>query len=155
MIKAVSDALNDHHVALHHSRKIIRISIEALQNQARHGKWSAYTASADTASFILYESDHSYSITTGNFICTSDIPSLEKKLHFINTATDSEITQRFRQLLIPHTFRPTKGSGRGLLDMRRKSGTKLTFTFHENTPIHSFFQLTLTVLRSDPTNHHQ
>jgi hypothetical protein len=152
VLETVSLALNNRHVEFPHHRKILRISIEALQNQARHGKWLNFITTADTTFFILNEREDSYTITTGNFIDTSNIPSLEKKLHAINAATDTEITQRFRVQLKHANPLPKKGAGLGLLDMRRKSGTKLTFTFHESTPRYSFFKLTITVLRSDQPN---
>jgi hypothetical protein len=155
VIETVSVVLNNHHVALPHHRKILRISIEALQNQARHGKCLNYATKADTSFFILNEREDSYTITTGNYICTSDIPSLEKKLIAINAATNTEITQRFRVQLKHGIHFPEKGAGLGLLDMRRKSGTNLTFTFQKSTPNYSFFHLTITVLRSDQPNHHQ
>lgn len=147
LIKAISVALTNHNVVMPHHRKIIRISLEALQNLARHGKWLNYTTIADTSFFIINEHEDSYTITTGNFMGTSNIANLKKKLNAINVATDIEITQRFRGQLKQNALINAKGAGLGLMDMRRKSGTKLTFTFQNSTPISSFFQLSITLHR--------
>lgn len=149
LIEGISVVLNKNNITQHYHRKIIRIAIEALQNQARHGKWPTCTISDDPSSFILYEHDDSYTITTRNLINSRDIPNLAEKLQSINAASESEISDRIRIQLRDNSCIHTKGARLGLLDMKRKSGTKFTFTYKESTPFQSFFQLTITLPRSD------
>jgi hypothetical protein len=145
VIGLLEKALNKHSVDPIKKRKIQSLSIEVLQNQVRHGIHSdGTTTRVNNSTFSVKKSGNTCTITAGNLVEPSAIAELTKTLRSINSATKEEIVQRYRnQILNAHNS--SSGAGLGLLDMRRKSGSMITFTFSEKSTCHTYFQIKLTL----------
>jgi len=127
-------------------RKIFGILIEALENVAKHSPGSREAELYGMPLLIFRQGDaNKYSIVTGNLIENNKIQPLKEKIDIINNASKESlktlITESLRQLQIN-----SRSTGNlGLLEMARKSGGRLNYSFDKINDRYSYFTLDITI----------
>ncbi|MFZ0280708.1 MAG: SiaC family regulatory phosphoprotein [Bacteroidales bacterium] len=86
-----------------------------------------------------------YKIVTGNFIRSENVEKLEEKIKRINRSSHEEITELYKFILNHQRISSKGGGGLGLVDIARKTGNKLEYTFKEYNDKLSFFYLNILV----------
>lgn len=131
-------------------RKIINISIEALQNLQLHSfpfEDCDYTELPPM--FVLSICGSCVGITIGNLIANDERTVLEDKLNKINSLNDEEVKFLYgvimKQTVVK--FSTKGGAGLGLIDMKKKSGNPLEFGFQDIDDKVSYFNLKICVAR--------
>lgn len=132
-------------------KKFYHILVECLQNVYHHmvdmKEARGAQAPESTAIFMIgYGPAESYRIMTGNFIGNEFVEGLKQKIDHINKLTPEQLREEYLQQLNTTELSEKGGAGLGLIDMARKSGQKLVYSFQQLSPSHSFFSLTVTVL---------
>ncbi len=108
--------------------------------------------------FILLESDkrgivmvshgkESYNIITGNVIKNEKIPSLKASLETVNSLNKEDLSTLFKKQMREGRLSDKGGAGLGLIDIAKKTGSKLTYQFKALNDEVSFFILTSTINR--------
>ena len=69
--------------------------------------------------------DEVYSLTTGNLIRNENVELLKEKLDIINKFDKRGLKELFRNSLSGQTIKSESTGNMGLIDMARKSGSKL------------------------------
>lgn len=131
-------------------KKFYHILVECLQNVYHHmvdlKEEKGPEPVESTAIFMIgYGPGNSYRIVTGNFISVDFVDDLQKKLERINKLSPEELKAEYLLQLSTTELSEKGGAGLGLIDMARKSGQKLDFSFYPVSASHSFFSLGVTV----------
>lgn len=128
-------------------KKVSFLMAECFQNIVRHGEQSINENNKlDSPGYFLTKSiDSTYFITSGNLIHKNNIPKLQKQLNQVNSLDKDELKELYRKVIDTEEFSSKGGAGLGLIEMARKSGKKIEFSFDDYTSDFSFFynQITL------------
>ena len=114
---------------LSHIRKTtFHVVVECLQNLYHHGipidenkyKFGAY--------FIMY-SENSLKIITGNFINAEKAQLISDRICQINSMSNDELKKLYKLILRNEEFSEKGGGGLGMIDIAKRTGSKLMFEF--------------------------
>jgi hypothetical protein len=86
-----------------------------------------------------------YRIITGNFVYAENIEKLEEKIKRINRSSHEEIKELYKFILNHQRISAKGGGGLGLVDIARKTGNKLEYSFVVYNRYYSFFYLDILV----------
>src|ERR1035437_1801176 len=93
-----------------------------------------------------------YRIITGNFVRVENIEKLEEKIKRINRSSHEEIKELYKFILNHQRISAKGGGGLGLVDIARKTGNKLEYSFKEYNSHYSFFYLDILVNEEKQNN---
>ena len=144
VIEDILDALG---VDRQRKRKIVNIAIETLQNLQLH----SYPLNGNDYGFhplfIVGKDEENITINIGNLVANDERALLEDKIRKINSLNDEEIKFLYgvimKQTVVK--FSTKGGAGLGLIDMKKKSGNQLQFSFQKVDDAVSYFSLKITV----------
>ncbi|MBI1287716.1 MAG: hypothetical protein GC178_09070 [Flavobacteriales bacterium] len=129
-------------------RKIVNIAIETLQNLQLHS-FQQETAKEYglPPMFMLTKNKDHITIIIGNLVANSERAVLEDKLRKINSLNEEEIKFLYgvimKQTVVK--FSTKGGAGLGLIDMKKKSGNDLGFSFQDVDDEVCYFNLRISV----------
>jgi hypothetical protein len=129
-------------------RKVFNVMVEALQNIVKHSdELVDGEIRSHAAIFLIGREPNRYSIMSGNPIRKTNIAGLQKKLDQINTLDKEGLKEHYKEIIKNTTISDKGGAGLGFVDMARKSGAKLEFSFPEMNAEYCFFCLKVNVPR--------
>lgn len=114
-------------------RKVSFLMAECFQNIVRHGE-SVDIIKRDTTNpgfFLTRNIEKSYFISSGNLIAKRDIDNLEGILNQVNSLNKDELKDLYRKVLTNDKFSSKGGAGLGMIDIARRSGQKIEFSFKD------------------------
>ena len=131
-------------------KKVSFLMAECFQNIVRHGE--ALENKVDVAPnegfFLTKNWQDIYYITSGNLIEKKKIDDVKAQLETVNRLDKEELKILYRQVLENQGFTEKGGAGLGLIEMARKSGQKLEYTFNNFDDKYSLFYNQI-LLKSD------
>jgi hypothetical protein len=92
--------------------------------------------------------DRVYYLTTGNLILTSKVKELKKKLDLINKQDKEGLIDLFIKALTEQGTDTDSTGNLGLIEMAKKSGSKLEYQFDRINDTYSYYMLTVSVKES-------
>jgi hypothetical protein len=135
-------------------KKVYNILVECLQNLYHHiediekGEVPAPDTSEEARRSAIFmigkEGDH-YSIITGNFILKEEEDKLRERIDRINAMTREELKDHYKEVLNNGKLSEKGGGGLGMIDIAKKSGQKLDYSFTPLDGNNSFFSLNVKV----------
>ncbi len=130
-------------------KKVYNVLVESLQNLYHHVDKVPEDFEDQTSEkygiLAINRVEGGYKIITGNFIRSDNVDKLEEKIKRINRASHEEITELYKFILNHQRISSKGGGGLGLVDIVRKTGNKLEYTFKEYDKNCSFFYLNILV----------
>jgi uncharacterized protein DUF6272 len=133
-------------------KKFYHILIECLQNLYHHNEMmpaedvEALTDGNGSAIFMIGRGENnSFRIITGNFILNSNSEELKAKIDKVNGMTAEQLRAYYLDKLNTSELSEKGGAGLGMIDMARKSGHKIDYSFNKVSEKYSFFSLAVTV----------
>jgi len=131
-------------------KKVYNVLVECLQNLYHHLDVSpdgdeAETKIAKSAIFMIGKYDNEYNIITGNYILTENVETLKAKLDKVNGMDKEQLKEYYKQILSEGEFSSKGGGGLGMIDIARKSGQKLNYSFKLIDTTYSFFSLNIKI----------
>ena len=130
-------------------KKLYNILVESLQNLYHHVDKVPDDFEDQTSEkfgmLIVQKVDRGYKIITGNFVKADNVERLEEKIKKINRSSHEEIKELYKFILNHQRISAKGGGGLGLVDIARKTGNKLEYTFKEYNDKYSFFYLDILV----------
>ncbi len=130
-------------------KKFYHILVESLQNIFHHMEGlngdSESRREREAMFMVGYNEKKGYRIFTGNFIRSEEVGPLQDRLEKINTLSTEELREFYREKLSTTELSERGGAGLGFIDMARKSGQKLEFTFQPVEPGFHFFTFSVTI----------
>lgn len=129
-------------------RKVFNVMVEALQNIVKHSDELIDGAiHSHAAIFLIGRESTRYTIMSGNPIRKENIGPLKDKLERINGLDKEGLKDLYKEIIKNTTISDKGGAGLGFVDMARKSGDKLEYTFPEMNSEYCFFCLKVSVQR--------
>ena len=153
VINHILDNVEDKMVAVNEQsrlrKKVYNVLVESLQNLYHHVDKVPEDFEDQTAErygmLAVKKVDTGYRIITGNFVHVDNIQKLEEKIKRINRSSHEEIKELYKFILNHQRISAKGGGGLGLVDIARKTGNKLVYTFREYNDVYSFFYLDILV----------
>ena len=123
-------------------KRIYYIMGEGLQNITRHQDEIAnLNTEKYPGIFAIQKNGERYYISTGNIVANDKIPALKEKLDTINSLNPDELKKFHREMLTSGSMSDKGGAGLGLIEMSRKSGNKLLYSFEQLDNEYTYFYL--------------
>ena len=125
-------------------KRVFSIMVECLQNITRHQfvDENEDTQPGDQSGmFVICNKDKSYQMTSGNVVNNDAIPHLKQLLDKVNSLDKDSLKEYYKQVLEDGSISNKGGAGLGLIEMARKSGNKLFYTFEEINDEISYFYM--------------
>ncbi len=120
-------------------KRIYFLMVEGLQNITKHAEQKEKTVGSGI--FAIQKKEDRYIMTTGNVIKKEDGIRLKSKLEQINLLDKTDLKKLRQEILQSGSLSEKSGAGLGLIEIARKSGTKLKFYFDPIDENYSFFYL--------------
>jgi len=123
-------------------KRVFFIIVEGLQNVTRHQSAGESDELAGYPGlFVVQYKTDGYYITTGNLIRTSGEEKIKKLIDKINNLNKDELKKYSLEKLDEGEFSEKGGAGLGLIEIARKSGNKLVYSFDKINDEFSFFYM--------------
>lgn len=153
VINHVLDTVEDKMVEINEHaklrKKVYNVLVESLQNLFHHVDPTPDDFEDKTSQkfglLVVKKINGGYKITTGNFVHSENIEKLEEKIKRINRSSHEEIKELYKFILNHQRISAKGGGGLGLVDIARKTGNKLEYTFKEYNSKYFFFYLDILV----------
>jgi hypothetical protein len=126
-------------------RRIFSILVEILENVSKYTPSKEEEEKYGMQVAIIRLEDDDYTLTTGNLIPNAEVANLREKLDLINTSDKIGLKELFRMSLSGQNISTDSTGNMGLIDMARKSGSKLVYKFEEVNTTYSYYILTVKV----------
>jgi len=130
-------------------KKVYNVLVETLQNLYHHvdkvPEDYEDQMSDKFGILLVTKIDNGYKITTGNFVKSINVDKLKEKINKINKSSHEEIKELYKFILNHQRISAKGGGGLGLVDIARKTGNKLQYSFKEYDDLYSFFFLDVLV----------
>lgn len=136
-------------------KRLYFLMVESLQNITRHQHEEHRLPSNKSGIFIIRKDKFRYHLTTGNLIQTTEQAKLQELITQLNSYSQEELKQRYREILDHGKLSEKGGAGLGLIGMARKSGNKLQCDFRPIDEENSYFYLNVSIndqLQTDELN---
>ncbi|MFM7851236.1 MAG: SiaB family protein kinase, partial [Flammeovirgaceae bacterium] len=131
-------------------RKVFNVMVEALQNIVKHSSEKGLAAGSlisKSAIFMISKDEKRYCVMTGNPIPKSNVDTLIKNLNDLNAKDKEGLKEMYKDIIKNSQISEKGGAGLGFVDMARKSGEKLEFSFSSMDAEYDFFCLKVNISR--------
>ena len=126
-------------------KKVYNVLVESLQNPYHHIEILPEEMHEEFDSkfgiLVVSRVEGTYKISTGNFIKQEKVDVLKNKIDKINSMGKEELKDMYKFILNHQRLSDKGGGGLGLVDIARKTGNKLDYTFERFNEIYYFFNL--------------
>jgi len=142
------DAIDEHPKK---KKKVYNILVESLQNIYHHmdelqqEEDPEHSTSRDAMFMIVRGEDGIYKIHTGNYVLKSKCDLLQTRIDEINGMSPEELRAHYVDRLNTTELSAKGGAGLGIIDIARKSGNKLGYSFNPVSEKFSFFSLIVSI----------
>ena len=145
VLEVVESRLDEYDESSKIRKKVYNVLVESLQNLYHHIEVlpEAMRKEYDEKFGILVVSrqDDKYKISTGNFITQDKVDVLRNKIDKINSMSREELKDMYKFILNHQRLSEKGGGGLGLVDIARKTGNQLDYTFERYDDQYYFFNL--------------
>jgi len=128
-------------------KKVFNVMVECLQNISKHADSLSDEEDERRGIVMVSKGEDSYNIITGNIIKNERVPGLKETLEHINSLDKEGLSDLYKKQIKESTISEKGGAGLGLIDIAKKTGSKLTYQFKELNDQVSFFILTSKIKR--------
>ncbi len=132
-------------------KKVYNILVETLQNiyhhmdELQHAENPDINQSKDAMFMIVRGEDGIYKIHTGNYVLSNKYEQLQSRIDQINAMTTEELRAHYVDTLNTTNISEKGGAGLGIIDIARKSGNKLGYSFNPVSEKFVFFSLVVSI----------
>lgn len=126
-------------------KKVYNVLVESLQNLYHHIEVLPDDMHEEYKQkfgiFVVSREAEKYKISTGNFITHDKVDVLRNKIDKINSMGKEELKDMYKFILNHQRLSEKGGGGLGLVDIARKTGNKLDYTFEKYDDTYYFYNL--------------
>jgi len=130
-------------------RRVYHVMVESLQNINRHAESYEYLGHPypGMGLVLVAKSDERFQVTTGNIVENAQTEDLAMFLGKLNSMDPDALDELYKKQIREGVISPKGGAGLGFIDIRRKTGNKLDYSFVKIDKDTSFFIFTATIIR--------
>lgn len=148
ILQLVDDRLERKSEDIKIKKKVFSILLECLQNIYNYQQGQNFENEIlQSATLMIKRTDQAYYIITGNYVEQEIVESLKGRINKVNSLSPEELKSFYKEVLSQEE--PTNssggGAGLGIIDMARKSGEKISYSFDRVNDKHSFYSLQVKV----------
>lgn len=132
-------------VELNLRRRVFSILVEILENVSKYSPGKKPEEQFGMSVAMIRMEDEVYTLTTGNLIQNKDVEDLKGKLDIINKFDKIGLKELFRKSISGQSINSGSTGNMGLIDMARKSGSKLVYQFEQVNNLYSYYTLSVKV----------
>ena len=145
VISFTETKLSEEDIELNLRRRIFSVLVEIMENVAKYSPGKEPEKKFGMPVAMIRLEDDEYTLTTGNLILNERVEDLKGKLDTINKFDKVGLKELFRKSLSGQTISSNSTGNMGLIDMARKSGSKLVYQFEQLNELYSYYVLTVKV----------
>jgi hypothetical protein len=137
--------LSEDDIESNQKKRVFSILVEIIENVAKYSPGREPEEKYGMPVAMIRFENRTYSLTTGNLILNENVAYLKEKLDLINQYDKIGLKELFRKSLSGQTINSDSTGNMGLIDMARKSGSKLNYQFERINNQYSYYTLTVKV----------
>ena len=149
VLEGVEGKLDSAEVDSKIKKKMYNVLVEGLQNLFHHvddiPEEMREKFESKFGVLVIKKSENGFKISLGNFVTSNKTKYLKDKIDKINSLTEEELKDMYKFILNHQKLSAKGGGGLGLVDMARKTGNKLEYSFYEFNSDFSFFNLDILI----------
>ncbi|MCS6821154.1 MAG: SiaB family protein kinase [Microscillaceae bacterium] len=148
ILQLIDDRLERRSEDLKVKRKVFSILLECLQNVYNYQQQYAFNEENEhlqSATLIIKRTEDAYYIITGNYMINERVSMLKNKIDKVNSLSPEELKLFYKEVINTQGQSDTGGAGLGIIDIARKSGEKIEYSFDEVSEKHCFYSLQVKV----------
>ena len=126
-------------------RRVFSILVELLDNVAKYSPGKEAESRFGMPVAMVTLTGKTYSLSTGNLILNSHVEHLKEKIDIINKYDKEGLKEFFIKSLSGQTINTDSTGNMGLIDMARKSGSRLVYQFEKVNDLYSYYIVTVKV----------
>lgn len=126
-------------------KKVFNIMVETLQNICKHQFAEEDELKETPAIFMIGLVDGDYLIISGNPLATSRIENIRARIEKVNSLDKDGLKALYKEARIASTISEVGGAGLGFIDIARKSGLPLVYSFEPVNDQLSYYTLMVRV----------
>jgi phosphate uptake regulator len=130
-------------------RRVYHVMVESLQNINRHAESYDYRGHPypGMGLVLVARTNERFQVTTGNIIESAHEEELAMFLGKLNSMDSDALDDLYKKQMREGIVSPQGGAGLGFIDIRRKTGNHLDYSFVKIDDETSFFIFTSTISR--------
>jgi phosphate uptake regulator len=131
-------------------RRVYHVMVESLQNINRHAEEYVDLGHPfpGVGLILVAKNSERFQVTTGNIIENSHVEDISGFLGKLNHMDTTALDNLYKQQMREGILSPRGGAGLGFIDIRRKTGNPLDYSFTKIDNQTSFFIFTSTISRN-------
>ena len=149
VLEAVEKKLDEANEEGKTRKKLYNVLVESLQNLYHHIEETHEGIEEELdpkfGVLVIAREDGEYKVITGNFVNSSKIKFLKEKIDKINSLNKDELKDMYKFILNHQKLSAKGGGGLGLVDIARKTGSKLVYSFFNYNDNYYFFNLEIKI----------
>jgi len=149
VLEAVEKKLDEVNAEGKTRKKLYNVLVESLQNLYHHIEETHEGIEEELdpkfGVLVIAREDGEYKVITGNFVNSSKIKYLKEKIDKINSLNKDELKDMYKFILNHQKLSAKGGGGLGLVDIARKTGSKLVYSFYNYNDNYYFFNLEIKI----------
>jgi hypothetical protein len=126
-------------------RRVFSILVEIIENVAKYSPGLEPEEKFGMPIAMIRFENRNYIITTGNLVRNEKVNQLTETIEKINRFNKAGLKELFRKSLSEQSGSTDSTGNMGLIDMARKSGSKLVYEFEKINDSFSYYTLTVKV----------
>jgi hypothetical protein len=126
-------------------RRVFNIMVEILENVSKYNTGREAEEKYGMPVVIVRLEDNRFILTTGNLILKTSVSDLKRKLDTINDYDKAGLKGLYFKSLSEQSIETDSTGNMGLIEMARKSGSRLDYQFEDVNEMYSYFMLTVKV----------
>lgn len=130
-------------------KKVFHVMVECLQNIGKHADSLEGQGGSKEGhgTFLLCKYESEYTITTGNVLSKDKVEGMNGVLEKINSLDKDGLKQLYKKQIKEGRLSNKGGAGLGFIDIAKKTGNKLSYSFISINDEYSFFVFTSKITR--------
>ena len=145
VLEVVESKMDEYNESSKIRKKVYNVLVESLQNLYHHIEVLPEKMYEEFGTkfgmLVVSKLEDRYRISTGNFISQDKVDVLRNKVDKINSMGKEELKDMYKFILNHQRLSEKGGGGLGLVDIARKTGNKLEYTFEKYDDIYYFFNM--------------
>ncbi|OFX19939.1 MAG: hypothetical protein A2033_19020 [Bacteroidetes bacterium GWA2_31_9] len=131
-LEIIENKLQESNFNPKHTKKLYNVLVESLQNLYHHSDLYKFNGTPSKyVVFTILKQGDSFKVITGNFIKKDKIHFIKDRIEQLNSLSNEEIKALYKMVLNNDEFSEKGGGGLGMIDIVKRTDSKLEYCFEK------------------------